>query len=81
MRHLPKTDFFGTCDPYVTGHLGVSKLFRTDNRHSRNPDFDFTYAGDVCHRAKSLILKVKDLDVNGCQVWVSSISGPSFAAR
>lgn len=68
MRNLPKTDFIGTCDPYITVHLGASKLLRTDARHTRNPDYDYKYEGLVCHRAKSIRFKIKDLDVDGSQV-------------
>lgn len=69
IRGLPKTELiFGTCDPYVTVHLGPMKLLRTENKHTRNPDYDYTWADFVCAKADKLIFKIKDLDVDGSQV-------------
>jgi hypothetical protein len=69
VRGLPKTELiFGTCDPYVTVHLGPMKLFRTETKHTRNPDFDYKWQDFVCGKADKLVFKIKDLDVDGSQV-------------
>lgn len=76
-RNLPRMDWFGGCDAYVSVSLNNSKLGRTQKvSHTRNPDFNVTFVKYVCHHAKCLLFKVKDQDKFSAEDYIGSVEIP-----
>ena len=53
-------------DPFVTGYLGDSLIFRTSSVNNQlSPDWNEKFSIDVCHHATNLSIRVMDQEVLG----------------
>lgn len=82
VRHLPKMDVLGTCDPYIILSLGNQKYQTSTKNNTYNPEYDEEFLFNVIDTTEILTLDLMDWDrltahdyIGSVQIDMGSLSG------